>query len=278
MTDAMQLKTCLDALTECFGAGYIDTDPVSIVHRYTDPVDREAAGFIVSSLSYGGAAQIIRSARAALAPAGDSPASFIRSLTRASARNIWHGFKHRWTDCEDIVRLAMSLQKILNEYGSVGSLIESLDDPSEQTVEGVMIRLVSWMRDNQDDTFQKSLVPSPADGSACKRLAMYFRWMVRGPDDIDFGIWNFISPSRLVIPVDSHIARIARRLNLTKRSSSDWKMALEITAALRTLDPADPVRYDFALVRPGILGDCRSTDPDVCRACALASLCTGNMS
>ncbi len=276
MDDTLQLKTCLDTLTESYDAGYLDTDPVSIVHRYTDPVDCEAAGFIVSSLSYGGAEQIKRSSMTALAPAGDSPASFLRSLTHESARNVWHGFQHRWTCGGDIASLAMSIGEILREYSSIGALVQSLDNPDEPTVEGVMIRLVSWMRARKNGAPPKYLVPSPADGSACKRLTMYFRWMVRGPDSIDFGIWDFISPSRLIIPVDSHMARIAKRLCLTKRSSADWKMACEITAALRKLDPVDPVRYDFALVRPGIIGECRSSDPDVCLTCALAALCSGN--
>jgi endonuclease III len=99
--------------------------------------------------------------------------------------------------------------------------------------------------------------------------------MARGPDGIDFGLWKFISPARLVIPVDRHIARMAALLGLTARRSPDWKMALDITRALRALDPEDPVRYDFALVRPGITGECPPSSRDGCRGCILGEVCGG---
>jgi uncharacterized protein (TIGR02757 family) len=102
---------------------------------------------------------------------------------------------------------------------------------------------------------------------------MYFRWMVRGPDGVDFGLWRFISPSRLVVPVDRHMARMAALLGLTDRRAGDWRTALDITRALRELDPDDPLRYDFALVRPGILRSCTSSSTGDRGSCALGGVC-----
>jgi uncharacterized protein (TIGR02757 family) len=120
----------------------------------------------------------------------------------------------------------------------------------------------------------KFLLPLPSRGSACKRLNLFLRWMVRPDDGIDFGIWKKISPSQLIIPLDTHVARIARRIGLTRRTSADWKTALEVTHALRQLDSADPVKYDFAICKLGMLGICPARhDPAKCAACSLNPFC-----
>jgi len=177
--------------------------------------------------------------------------------------------------------MVWALGGAIREYGSIGGLVRALDDPGAPTIEPAMTGFAAWMRGRYDSAFTGSggrrgisyLIPSPADGSACKRVAMYFRWMTRGPDGIDFGLWRFIDPVRLVIPVDRHIARMAALLGLTSRRSPDWKMALELTASLRLLDPADPLRYDFALVRPGILRECAPAKRGDCPACLLKAVC-----
>jgi len=281
LPDFAALKQCLDKLAAEYGPGYLDTDPVGIVHEYTASEDIETAGFIVSALGYGNAGQIRRSAREALARSGRSPADFARNLTAEKARSLFQGWKHRWTDAEDLSFLFLSAGSMLREHGSIGALVKKLDDQAEETIEGVLSRFSSAVCGTySEECIRKSaragisyLVPSPADGSACKRPAMYFRWMVRGPDGVDFGLWKFISPSRLVIPVDRHIARMAALLGLTRRKSPDWKMALEITRTLRSLDPEDPVRYDFALVRPGITGQCTSQTRENCPSCILRDMC-----
>ena len=281
MTNISKLKHCLDLLADRYGARYLDSDPVELVHRYSSPEDREVAGFIVSSLAYGNAAQIRKSAEKVLMLTGSSPANFVRSLTSEKALDTFRGFKYRWTEGGDIAYLFRALGKIIDKYSSVGAFVKSMYDPEEETIAGVMTRFSEWIRDTYSDKFRQNskksgisyLVPSPADGSACKRLALYFRWMVRGPDEVDFGIWTDISPSRLVIPVDRHIARMGRLLGFTNRRSVDWKMAIEITESLRRLDPRDPLRYDFALVRPGILGECTSSEHGNCRFCVLRDVC-----
>ena len=175
---------------------------------------------------------------------------------------------------------------MFNEESSLGALVRNLDNPEEKTIEGLLTRISEWITAEYSGEFHGNsnrknisyLIPSPSNGSACKRLTMFFRWMVRGPDDIDFGLWRFIDPSRLVIPVDSHIARMSRMLGLSARRSPDWKMALEITESLRLLDPDDPLRYDFALVRPGIVGACTKAINGDCPECSLNGVCLGTKS
>jgi uncharacterized protein (TIGR02757 family) len=118
------------------------------------------------------------------------------------------------------------------------------------------------------------LLPSPADGSACKRMNLFLRWMVRPSDGVDSGIWNRVRPNQLVIPLDTHIARISRYIGLTEMKSSGWPTALDITQSLRRLDGADPLRYDFALCHLGIAGDCpRKRDLRKCFDCPIRSIC-----
>ena len=281
MTDTVKLKRCLDTLAAEYGTCFLDSDPVSVVHEYPEPQDREIAGFVVSVLAYGGAGQIKTSARAVLGRAGKSPSEFVLGLTPGRALSAFRSFRHRWTGGGDMAFVFWILGNIIGEYGSIGALVRNLDTPSDPTIGGVMSRFSEWITARYSSRFRTGssrqnisyLIPSPSNGSACKRLAMYFRWMVRGPDGVDFGLWRFISPSRLVIPVDRHIARMAVCLGLTGRSSPDWNMALEITEALRRLDPDDPVRYDFALVRPGILRKCAPPKTGDCLSCLLREVC-----
>lgn len=281
MTNDSTLKHCLDQLAACYGARFLDSDPVSLVHRYDAPEDREVAGFVVSVLAYGGASHIRKSAREALSRTGKSPADFAHNIKPGKALEIFHTFRHRWTTGSEIAFIFWILGKVLREYGSIGAFATALNNPLEQTIEGLMRRFSEWITGQYSVQFQHNssracisyLIPSPERGSTCKRLAMYFRWMVRGPDEVDFGIWTGISPSRLLIPVDRHMARMARLLGLTTRHSADWKMVLDITESLRSLDPQDPVRYDFALVRPGILGECTHSVKGDCLSCFLRVVC-----
>ena len=283
MNDPATLKSCLDSLAAGYDERFLDSDPVAIVHRYSSPSDIEVAGFIVSSLAYGNAAQIRKSAEEIFARIEIAPSSFARDLTPQRVIETFRGFKHRWTTGSDVALLFCIIGRALDEEGSLGALVQKLDNPGERTIEGLLVRLSGWMRARLDDAFANRVkrttlsyfVPSPAQGSACKRLAMFFRWMVRGPDRVDFGLWKFIDPARLVVPLDSHIARMAKLLGLSSRHTPDWKMALQITDTLRRLDPEDPIRYDFALVRPGILRECTATKRGDCSSCVLCDVCMG---
>lgn len=125
-----------------------------------------------------------------------------------------------------------------------------------------------------EDSYLRFLFPSPSGGSACKRLCMFLRWVVRPDDGIDLGLWKNVKPSELVIPVDVHISRIARFLGLATRTSADWKMAMEITTSLRLLDPEDPVKYDFSLCHLGISEGCDGRGGEICSTCPVSRHCS----
>jgi len=279
--DTRLLKDRLDRLTSSFGPGFLETDPLGIVHRYGAPEDRETAGFIAAMLAYGGAAQIRRSVEAALEPLGQSPAKAAASLSAGDLLGLYESFRHRGTPGSELAFLIHTRGGIIERHGSLGAFVRVLDDPAEPNIGGLLTRLAEYFRACHDPaafpcgsrTAPSYLVPSPAHGSACKRPAMFMRWMVRGPDGVDFGLWRFIDPARLIISLDRHIARMGLRLGLTRRKQTDWRTALEITDSLRRLDPADPVRYDFALVRPGILGLCAKPDAAGCAECILSDVC-----
>jgi uncharacterized protein (TIGR02757 family) len=276
--DIPHLKECLDRLATEYGSAFLDTDPVSLLHTYGDPGDAEVVGLVTACLAYGGAAQIIGSARDALERLGPAPARTVGGMDHDTARRLFRGFRHRWTTGEEMAALVTGIGCVIARHGSLGELVREIDGPDDPDITGLLTRFTGRIRSYMPAPARSRrggsgyLLPSPAGGSACKRTALYFRWMVRGPDGIDLGLWRWISPARLVIPLDRHIAHMARRLDLTTRRTPDWRMATAITDMLRRLDPDDPLRYDFALVRPGITGVC-AADGSGCAECAVASIC-----
>ncbi len=277
-----RLKRCLDALAEGYGPSYLHTDPVSLLHRYRDHVDCEVAGLVTASLAYGGAGQIIRSAGDALDRLGPHPGRRARNLGETEATALFHGFVHRWTRGEDLAALVMAVSRAIRSHGSLGEFVRSLNNPAEPDIGGLLARFAAGLASfappyppgqsprRTTITSHRARVPSPSDGSACKRPVLFFRWMVRGPDGIDLGLWPWIGAHRLVIPLDRHAARIARAIGLTRCVTPDWRMVLDVTASLRRFDPVDPVRYDFALVRPGITRACAEA---ACAGCVLRGFC-----
>ena len=254
-------------------------DPVKIPHQYREKRDIEVAGFIASALAYGRVTLFTPVIDRILAPMGENPAAFIAGFDPKKDARRFDGIKYRFNNTEDIVCLIYALSAILGKYGSIEkAFLESYDGRAVSTAISGMVRHVLSMnktpvygRDINPSGF-KQFFPSPERGSSCKRMNLFLRWMVRSRD-IDFGIWKGISANRLVIPLDTHIARISRCLGLTARRSRDWKMAEEITESLRMLDPDDPLKYDFALCHQGIMGLCRTRDCKGGRsACPVVSL------
>jgi uncharacterized protein (TIGR02757 family) len=275
------LRARLEALREEGGAGTPDGDPLEFVHRYREPEDREAAGLIAAVLAYGRVARILESVETVLRPLGPRPASAVDALQRLDALRLYRGFRHRFNDGRDIACLLDIIRRMRTAHGSIGACFRD-GDPGGTTVEGGLAAFSSRALALADPRFYGSrtlplragvryFFPSPAGGSAVKRLCLFLRWMVRGPDGVDVGLWRDVGPGRLVVPLDTHVARIARCLGLTGKRQANWAAALEVTARLRELDPGDPVRYDYALCRLGILGRCPSRrDAGSCAACSLA--------
>ncbi|MCZ6602318.1 MAG: TIGR02757 family protein [Planctomycetota bacterium] len=261
-----RLRVTLDALLEGFPfPERLPSDPVSVLRQYTDPSDQEVAGLIASCLALGRAASIRAKSKAVLQEMGPNPGRFVRSFDPVRDRKRFDGWVHRWYKARDLVCLLWLIRQTLEKHGSLQQCFLHGCRGESRDVGPAIERFVEEIRSGEiEPVYRKgersghwrSLLPSPRSGSACKRINLYLRWMVRPDDGIDVGAWQGVSPAVLVIPIDIHTSRIARHLKLTTRKSPGWAMAMEVTRVLRRLDPADPVKYDFLLCHLGMIGRC----------------------
>lgn len=283
----MEIKSVLDRLSESRSPVHLANDPLSFCHRYEDPADREVAAVIAAAFAYGAVGIILRTLESIFAELGPSPRSFVERFEPRQGLRVFSRFKHRFNDGRDLCALLWCLRLMIEQSGSVEAFFLRSHDSGALDVTDSLnsyasaVRALDYRPVFGQDGFPESsyfpfLFPAPASGSACKRLCMFLRWVVRAADGIDLGLWQGISPSQLVIPVDTHIQRISRYLGFSARSSADWRMAREITAALRLLDPADPVKYDFSLAHLGISEKCTGNDPSICVTCNIAGICPQN--
>ncbi|RQW77063.1 MAG: TIGR02757 family protein [Geobacter sp.] len=280
----MRLKTILDNLYATRSQTHLANDPLSFCRRYDSADDREIVGLIASCFAYGNVKIILRTLETVFGRMGRSPRKFVEGFEPERGLDLFGGFKHRFNDARDLCALLLATRFMLEEADSIGEFFLGCYDADADDITPSLIEFSAALRaadyssvfgaaEIPADSCFPFFFPSPASGSACKRLCMYLRWMVRPDDGIDLGIWRGISPAKLIIPVDAHIQRISRYLGLTQRKQADWRMAREITAALRELDPADPVKYDFALCHLGISEGCDGKDLLKCAACPITELC-----
>jgi uncharacterized protein (TIGR02757 family) len=258
----------------------IKHDPIEIPHRYSDPDDIEIAGLFASSLAYGKIGLFKPVIEQLLKPGGRHPAGFLKGFNLGRDKKYFQGISYRFNKEKDILCLVYMISHALREWGSLKNIFYHYYKPAHEDISSALERFVNcFMKINTAPVYGKNIkpyglrqfFPSPESGSACKRLNLFLRWMVR-TKDIDLGIWNKIPPSKLIIPLDTHIARISRCLGLGKRKSTDWKTAKEITDALKKLDPEDPLKYDFALCHQGISRLCRGKEfKDTCAACLFSN-------
>ncbi len=252
MTPEKLSKRYLNALYRKYNRReYLGSDPVEQVHRFRTNRDRELAGLIASSLAYGRVRQIQRSLAEVFRRLGP-PADAVTGTSPAALRRRLAGFKHRFTTGAEMAALLIGAGRLIREHGSLGACFVAQVAPGDETSLPALCRFTDALRDAARDRFD-SLVPTPSRGSACKRLHLYLRWMVRD-DAVDLGLWRGVPRRLLVVPLDTHMHRIGRRFGLTCRRSADLRTALEITRGFAAFSPRDPVRYDFALTRLGILG------------------------
>jgi uncharacterized protein (TIGR02757 family) len=286
MTSNQALKQNLDAFLNTFPRDrHISNDPVRFVHRYDDPRDREVAGFIVSAFSYGNVKSILATADRALSFLGPTPAQALASFDPRRDDGRLRGFYHRFNTSRDLAVFFWMIRRLLEDYGSLeNAFLSGLSTGDADTGRAIELFAAAMLGSGYEKFYPagelkrrtgvRFLLPSPADGSACKRMNLYLRWMVRPADGVDCGIWTRVRPDQLVIPLDTHIARISSYIGLTALKSPGWAMALDITRSLHRLDPDDPLRYDFALCHLGIAGDCpRKRDLRKCFACPIKAIC-----
>ena len=275
-----RLAAPLDHLYRTFNHPESAVDPIQLVRRYPAPADREVVAFCAAGLAFGRVAAVLDSIETVLDVLGPGPAAFVRQFDPARDADALRPLVHRWIRGVDVIALLWVLKRMLAASGSIERFFLEGDDPSAPDVEpglnrfaaralatdlapvygGDPRRRVAWF------------FPRPAGGSACKRLNLFLRWMVRR-DAVDLGIWSGLPASRLIVPLDTHVIRVGRCLRLTRYRSPGWAMAREITDSLRRLDPGDPVRYDFSLCHLGMMEACGFDRPQRDERCPLRGVC-----
>lgn len=241
---------------------FIDKDPISIPHRYTKKQDIEIAGLFASLFAWGNRTTIINKCSELMGLMDNAPYDFIVGHKEKELTKLIH-FKHRTFNATDLLHMIRVLRYHYTEgYVACGGTEASLESaftkhmkPSDENIENGLKHFHHYFFSLDDSpTRTKKHISSPDSSSSCKRLNMYLRWMVRKDyAHVDFGIWKNIRPDQLVCPLDVHVQRVARSLQLISTEKSDWKTALELTANLKKMDPIDPVKYDIALFSLGVM-------------------------
>ena len=245
-SEFQNIKDFLDRKVEQYNVpGFIENDPVSIPHAFFDKRDKEIMGFFAAIFAWGQRKTIIAKAKDLAKRMDNSPYSFVTESSDNDLKQLL-GFKHRTFNDTDLLYCVDFMKRHYADHES----LESAFFPADyMTVEDGLNYFHRYFFDHPNAPQRTAKhIPSPARKSACKRLNMYLRWMVRNDNcGVDFGIWERVKPADLICPLDVHVDRAARKLGLLERDKSDWRAAIELTENLRILDPNDPVKYDFAL-------------------------------
>ncbi|MCX5731833.1 MAG: TIGR02757 family protein [Deltaproteobacteria bacterium] len=286
---AARLAPILDRFQRGFDASArLAADPVEFPRRYPDAGDAEVAGLLAACLAYGRADVFKPRIESVLRVAAPSPAAFAARLARHPDASSLAGFRYRFNTAEDVAALLAAAGWVRGRHGSLGArfaglLEEAVAEGTAAPLREALARFAAELRESppalelladRGGRGIRHLCPDPRAGGAAKRWNLYLRWMVRGPDGVDLGLWPKVPTSALLVPLDTHVARVARRLGLTRRRDLSWRTAEEVTSALRLADPGDPVRFDFALCHLGMSGRCPPRRaPERCAACGLSEGC-----
>jgi len=281
------LQQTLDNLYAGRSQHHLANDPLSFCHRFNDPADQEIAALIASCFAYGAVSVIKGSLEKIFREIGPSPRRYVEQFDPQQGLALFSSFKHRFNNGRDLAALFWAMQRMIVEADSIETFFLRFHESSAPTVEkGLTGFAAAILAFDYAPVFGagglpekasfRFLFPSPAAGSACKRLCMFLRWLVRPADGIDLGLWQKVRPDQLIIPVDRHIERIGQLLGLTGRRIPDWRMACELTASLRKFDPDDPVKYDFALCHLGISEGCNGLSKPACASCMVQGYCAAD--
>ncbi len=232
---------------------FIELDPISIPHRFTKKQDIEIAGFFAAILAWGQRKTILNKCSELLACMDNSPHDFMVNHTERDLK-VFLGFKHRTFNEVDALYFIHFLSWFYRHQDSLEKAFLIGQTGAIDSMESILTQFQRHFFSLEDAPSRtKKHISSPATRSACKRINMYLRWMVRqDKQGVDFGIWKQISPAQLICPCDLHVDRVGRKLGLIKRKQTDWGTAIELTQVLRSFDPLDPVKYDFALFGLGV--------------------------
>jgi uncharacterized protein (TIGR02757 family) len=262
-------------------AARVERDAIRFPLRYSDPRDREIVALLTACLAYGRVDLFGGALEGVLAAMGASPARFVAQFEPDRDGQLFSSFRYRFNRPRDLVAFCMAARQILERHGSLESCFLGGDLTLGDGVGAALERFARAFLDADLSTAfprgasrgYRHLFPLPSVGGPCKRLHLFLRWMVRR-EPPDFGLWQRVSPARLLMPVDTHVENMSRAIGLTRRRSRTWKMAEEITTHLAAIDPHDPVKFDFALCHKRMSGDCLDRrDADVCATCRLRDVC-----
>lgn len=249
-----RIKEFLDQKVALYNRpNFIELDPISIPHRFDKKQDIEIAGFFAAILAWGQRKTILNKCSELLALMDDAPHDFLVNHSEGDLK-AFLGFKHRTFNDVDALYFIHFLSWIYRRHDSLEGAFLIGQTGAVDSMESMLIQFQRHFFSLEDAPSRtKKHISSPATRSACKRINMYLRWMVRQDEQgVDFGIWKGISPAQLICPCDLHVDRVGRKLGLITRKQTDWGTAVELTQVLRSFDPLDPVKYDFALFGLGV--------------------------
>lgn len=271
----IKLKTILERLYRKYShKRFIPPDPLQFVYHYKTREDMEIAGFLAACFAYGAVEQIENFLTTLLNKMGKNPAKFIKNFSQKD-EEIFKSLKYRFNTAQDIINLLKILKKVLNQYRNLENLFlkgYSKEDKNIIPAAEIFIKNLFKTHNKKVSRGLKFLLSNPSNGGTCKRLFLFLRWMIR-KDEIDAGLWKKIDKSKLIVPVDVHIGRLSKILGLRNRQTINLKTAFEITECFKAIRPEDPVKYDFAISRIGILENCSGRLNKYCPACELRGYC-----
>ena len=259
---------------------FIPPDPLQFVYWYSNRADREIAGFLAALLAYGRVQQIEKDLTDLLLRMGSNPYEFVMSFDNNKRKRL-ESFRHRFNTGDDISDLLEILKIALGKYGNIEKIfVQGYNQADKNIIPALSMfcdLLLGIYAENHSGKAAKGLnylLSRPQAGSACKRLNLFLRWMVRD-DQVDTGLWKSIDKAKLIVPVDVHMGRLCRILGFYSRKTVSLSTALEITDSFSKIEPSDPVKYDFALSRIGIVENCTGRQRDECVNCELFGFCFG---
>ena len=267
---------------EAYNRGDSASDPVQIVRRYKTAADQEVVGFCAAALAFGRVASVLNTVETLARILGPEPATFVRQFDPKAPHPELRAMVHRWTRGVDLVALLWLLRQMRDRSGSIEGFFREGYEPDAADISGALdsfsrramaldLKAV-YGRRVPARTGVCYFFPRPSAGSGCKRLNLFLRWMVRR-DEVDLGAWTTIPRAKLIVPLDTHVIRLGRCLRLTRYTSPGWRMAADITASLRAIDPVDPVRFDFSICHVGMMNACGFGRRQGDTQCPLKGIC-----
>lgn len=247
-----ELREILESLYHTYNRReHLGTDPLQFLYDFGRTGDRELVALVASALAFGNVKQIMRSIESVLHILGESPVDYVMNSTPGRLRSAFSGFRHRWAGAEDLACLLIGARHVIATYGSLEKCFTNAYEDSHRDILPALTGLTAEIERGSGGE-SGCLLSSPCGKSACKRLNLFLRWMIRR-DEVDPGGWSGVPPAKLIIPLDIHMYRWGKSLGFTGRRRADLKTACEVTDGFREIAPEDPVKYDFALTRLAVL-------------------------